>query len=197
MITVGNRIYRTAIGAVFVALIAGCAPTPAMMKAMQPYSISAQFDLAKPWRIAVLPVQLTGDSDNAIGADLVERAQMQLMKVLNFSVVDRSAVEAVLKEQEFSYSGVVDPQTAARLGKLMGASAVMLIKVGQVKHDPFFSDSPNQRDAQLNVRIIGVETGEVLYSAQGEGSSFEGPEEALASALDVALLPLLEKGGVK
>jgi len=197
MITAGNIIHRTSVGLLFVALVAGCAPTPAMMKAMQPYSISAQFDFSKPWRIAVLPVQLGGDSDNAIGADLVERAQMQLMKVLNFSVVDRSAVEAVLKEQEFSYSGIVDPQTAARLGKLMGASAVMLIKIGQVKHDPFFSDSPNQRDAQLNVRIISVETGEVLYSAQGEGSSFEGAEDALANALDVALLPLLEKGGVK
>lgn len=183
------------IGVAFFALIAGC--TPALRKVVQPYSISSQFDLSQPWRIAVLPVPMGKDSDTGLGARLVEHAEMQLMKVLTFSVVDRSAVEAVLQEQEFSYSGVVDSQTAARLGKLMGASAVMTIRVGAVKHDPFFSDSPDQRDAQVNLRIISVETGEVLYSAAGEGSSFEGTEEALVSALDVALLPLLEKGGVK
>lgn len=183
------------IGVVFFALIAGC--TPALQKVQEPYSISSHFDLSQPWRIAVLPVSMGKDSDAALGARLVEHTEMQLMKVLTFSVVDRSAVEAVLQEQEFSYSGVVDPQTAAQLGKLMGASAVMTIRVGAVKHDPFFSDTPDQRDAQVNVRIISVETGEVLYSAAGEGSSFDGAEEALTCALDGALLPLLERGGVK
>ncbi|MGQ9679086.1 MAG: CsgG/HfaB family protein [bacterium] len=180
---------------VFFTLIAGC--TPAVQKAMHPYSISSQFDLSRSWRIAVLPIPMGEDSDTGLGARLVEHAEMQLMKVLTFSVVDRSAVDAVLQEQGFSYSGVVDPQTAVRLGKLMGASAVVTVRVGAVKHDPFFSDSPDQRDAQVNVRIISVETGEVLYSAQGEGSSFDGAEAALVNALDVALLPLLEKGGVK
>lgn len=174
-----------------------CTPTPAMLKAVQPYSISGNFDLSRPWRIAVLPVELSDAEDGNYRTSLVEHAEMQLMKVLTISVVDRSAVEAVLKEQEFSYSGVVDPQTAARLGKLMGASAVMTIKVRQVKHDPFFSDSPEQREASLAVKIINVETGEVLYSAQGEGSSFSGAEDALRSALDTALLPLLEMGGVR
>ncbi len=127
----------------------------------------------------------------------MERAEMQLMKILTFSVIDRATVSRILQEQEFSYSGVVDPESAARLGKLLGASAVMIIRIGSVKHDPFFSDSPEQRDAELTVRIIAVETGEVLYSAQGQGSSFEGAEPALASALDVALLPLLERGGAQ
>ncbi len=174
-----------------------CAPTPALLKTMQPYSISPQFDLSRTWRIAVLPVAGGANSDTGTNQRLVEHAEMQLMKVVNLSVVDRSTVAAILKEQEFSYSGVVDPQTAARLGKLMGASAVMTIRINQVKHDPFFSDSPEQRDASLTVRIINVETGELFYSAQGEGSSFYGAESALTAALDVALLPLLQQGGVK
>lgn len=176
-------------------LTAGCftaGQMQAMRHASQPYSISANFDLAKPWRIAVIPPPLSSDLESA--DFLVERAGMQLMKVPMFSVVDRAEVERILREQEFSYSGLADPATAVKLGRLMGASAVATIRVGAVKHDEFWTDSPNQRDAELFVRIISVETAEVLYSAEGQGSSFSGAGEALAGALDVALLPLIEKG---
>ncbi len=194
-----TKINCIAMGTIGLLLVLGsaCAPTPGMIRAVQPYSISPKFDLAQPWRIAVLPVASGPSSAVDPGSALMERAEMQLMKILTFSVIDRATVSRILQEQEFSYSGVVDPESAARLGKLLGASAVMIIRIGSVKHDPFFSDSPEQRDAELTVRIIAVETGEVLYSAQGQGSSFEGAEPALASALDVALLPLLERGGAQ
>ncbi|MEO0021989.1 MAG: CsgG/HfaB family protein [candidate division WOR-3 bacterium] len=170
--------------------------TPAMVKAVQPYSISPEFDLSRTWRIAVLP-PAGGSSDTGDEGGLREFAELQLLKIPTVVVVDRSKVDAVLNEQEFSWSGVVDPQTAARLGGLMGANALMSIRIGKVKHDPFFSDSPNQRDAEVSVRIVSVENGSVLYSAQGQSSSFEGAEEALKGAVLTALLPLLEKGGVK
>uniref|UniRef100_A0A7C4CAH1 Penicillin-binding protein activator LpoB n=1 Tax=candidate division WOR-3 bacterium TaxID=2052148 RepID=A0A7C4CAH1_UNCW3 len=176
-------------------LTAGCftaGQLQTMRHVAQPYSISPNFDLSRPWRIAVLPPPLS--SDVAPADFLAERAGLQLMKVPMISVVDRAEVERILQEQQFSYSGVVDPATAVKLGKLMGAAAVATIKVGEVKHDEFWTDSPEQRDAQLFFRIISVETAEVLYSAEGQGSSFSGAKEALSAALDMALLPLLEKG---
>jgi hypothetical protein len=163
---------------------------------VEPYSISPEFDLSRTWRIAVLP-PAGGNSDTGDEGALREFAELQLMKVPGLVVVDRSRVDEVLKEQEFSYSGVVDPQTAVRLGKLLGATAVMSIRIGTVKHDPFFTDAPEQREAEVLVRIVGVENGAVLYSAQGQGSSFEGAADALRGAVQTALLPLLEKGGVK
>jgi curli biogenesis system outer membrane secretion channel CsgG len=72
---------------------------------------------------------------------------------------------------------------------------VVTIRVGTVKHDEFFSDSPEQRDAEVYVKIISVETAEVLYSAQGQSSSFEGAEDALQNAVTMALMPLIERGG--
>jgi hypothetical protein len=176
------------------ALIVNC--TPAMVKAVEPFSIAPEFDLSRTWRIAVLP-PTGGNSDTGDEGALREFAELQLMKIPTLVVVDRSRVDEVLKEQEFGYSGVVDPQSAVRLGKLLGASAIMSIKIGRVKHDPFFTDSPEQREAEVMVRIVGVENGAVLYSAAGQGSSFEGAEDALRMAIQTALLPLLEKGGVK
>lgn len=162
----------------------------AMQRAGQPYSLSGNFDLTKAWRIAVLP-----PTADILGAEeITEHAALQLMKIPTFVVVDRSAVSRILQEQQFSYSGVVDQATAARLGKLLGASAVMTLRIGSVRHDDFFSDSPDQRDAEVFVKIIAVETAEVLYSAQGQASSFEGAADALRGAVTMALLPLIERG---
>lgn len=188
---------RASVGLFLAVLVAGCVmpsySTSTYQSAMQPYSISSGFDLAKNWRIAALPP--TADVPGV--ENLTEFAGFQLMKVPSFTVVDRLEVERIMKEQQFSYSGMVDPATASRLGRLLGASAVLAIKVGAVKHDDFFSDSPDYREAELMVRIISVETAEVLYSAQGNGSSFNGAEDALRGALTTALMPLLERSGTR
>jgi hypothetical protein len=76
----------------------------------------------------------------------------------------------------------------------MGAEAVIIVSVTQLKHDDFFKDNPEQRDARVFVKIISVRTAEALYYAEGRGSSFEGPEAALHDALAMALGPLIRNG---
>jgi curli biogenesis system outer membrane secretion channel CsgG len=182
-------------GALFllVVLAVGCFnPTAVqrMQEANWAYSMSPNFKMDRTWRIAILPPAL----GQAGTSGLYDHAGLLLMKPGRFSLVDRTEVDRILQEQQFGSSGVVDPGTAAKLGKLMGAEGVMIINITALKHDEFFKDSPEQRDAQLYVKIISVETAEVLYYAQGTGSSFEGPEAALSGALDTALGPLIKKG---
>ena len=182
-----------------VLLVAGCAVSPATMQRMQEmnesYSISPSFDLTQTWRIAVLPP--TSTVTGAASTTLYDHAGLSLMKVKNLSIVDRSQVDRILDEQQFGTSGVVDPATAARLGKLMGAQAVAVTNVTKLKHDDFFTDSPEQRDAQLYLKIISVETAEVLYYSIGQGSSFDGADEALSGAFEVAVNPLKRKAGAQ
>ncbi len=189
------HLFAGAVGAVLVLSASGCF-TPAQMQKMQEqagtYSMSPNFDLTRMWRIAVLP-PTAGMADVSVGP-LYDHAGLALMRTSKVTLVDRSEVDRILQEQQFSASGVVDPNTAARLGRLMGAEAVMLVNVNSVKHDDFFSDSPDQRDAKLYVKIIRVETAEVLYYSQGEGASFEGEDEALQAALDMAMNPMVVKG---
>lgn len=171
-------------------LAAGCMMTPAQMAAFTPqnYAKSPSFDSQPTWRTAVLPPALATSAADAPTGGLYDYASMALMRTGRFTVVDRAAVDKLLAEQEFSFSGVVDPASAARLGRMLGAEAVMLISISSLKHDEFFSDSPDYRAAQLYVRLISVETSEVLYSAQGESSSFEGASDALQGALQMALV---------
>lgn len=49
------------------------------------------------------------------------------VKPVEFSFVDRQQIEAILQEQDFGQTDRVDPQTAARLGKTLGAKALLFL----------------------------------------------------------------------
>lgn len=85
-----------------------------------------------------------------------------------FSAVERSKVEEILKEQEFSYSGVVDPTKAAQLGKLMGADAVLISQASD-RYDPEYESW----EITLSGRIVSVETGEILYTCRARGGGMD------------------------
>lgn len=154
------------------------------------YAKSPAFDEQQTWRTVVLPpVESLGYSLSQT-AGLYDYAGMALLRTGRFTVVDRTVVDQLLDEQELSYSGVADQATAVQLGKLLGAEAVMTINVTRISHDSFWDDEPEQRDAVLHVKIISVETSEVLYTSVGQGNDFDGAEGALRMALEVALIGL-------
>ena len=179
---------------VFVLSGAGCLTTT-QVAAYQPhnYVVSPTLDTKTIWRVAVLPPIMSVGTGDASSAGLYDYSDLVLMRTGRFTVVDRITVDALLREQEFAYTGVVDIGTAVQLGRMLGAEAVMTVNVTRIVHDGFWSDEPAQRDATLHVKIVSVETSEVLYSAVGEGSDFEGAEGALQAALETALYGLNRK----
>jgi TolB-like protein len=66
-------------------------------------------------------------------------------------VVEREQIQRLLEEQRLGSSGQVDPQTAARIGKLVGARYVV---TGQ------FIDFYG--DFRLDVRLVNVETSQIM-----------------------------------
>jgi curli biogenesis system outer membrane secretion channel CsgG len=173
-----------------VAVTVGCfnsATMQQMQEASQAYSMSPSFKLDRNWRIAILPPH-NGD-DEVPG--LYDHAGLLLMKPGCFTLIDRAEVELILREQRSGGPRLVDPHDMRRLGRLMNAAAVMTISVTELKHDDFFKDNPEQRDARLFVKIISVKTAEALYYAEGRGTSFEGADAALDDALAMTLGPLI------
>lgn len=160
----------------------------AQMGYQQDYARSPVLDTRPVWRTVILPPAAASQSQLVNAAGLQDYAGMSLLRTGKFSLIDRSVIDQLLEEQEFSYSGVVDPGTAVELGRMLGAEAVMTITINSITHDSFWEDEPQQRDALIHVKIISVETSEVLYTASGEGSDFEGAEGALRMALQVALM---------
>jgi TolB-like protein len=107
--------------------------------------------------VGVLPF----DNGGSYGADAEDyealEVGVQQMLITEFSqnaglrVVDRSRLKELLAEQDLGASGRVDPETAARIGRIVGAK--YMITGG-------FMD--NHGNMRLDIRVVNTETTEIV-----------------------------------
>jgi curli biogenesis system outer membrane secretion channel CsgG len=111
-----------------------------------------------------------------------------------YSVIERKALDKLIAEQNFSNSDRADPTSAARIGKLLGVSAIVIGSITEFGRDDkstnigggalggitgrFGVGGVGKREAkavvQISARMVNVETGEILAVAQGRGESTRG-----------------------
>jgi TolB-like protein len=90
------------------------------------------------------------------------------------TVVERSQLQALLDELELGHSGAVDPDTAAKVGNLLGAEWLVM--------GSYFEMMGTLR---IDTRLVRVETGEIVHAHGVDGASneFMRMESELATAL--------------
>ncbi len=134
------------------------------------------FDARK--RVAVIEFE----DKSGYGQGRVGRAATDvLMKFLfdsgQFRLIEREKVAKMLEEQKFQQSGAVSPQTAVQAGKILG---VDLVVIGAVTNFGLHVEGTEavvyqQREqvarSQVDVRLVQVESGELLYMGEGRGSA--------------------------
>jgi curli biogenesis system outer membrane secretion channel CsgG len=120
-----------------------------------------------------------------VGKGVSELLISKLVHDGSVTVVERSALDKVLAEQNFSNSQRADPGAAARLGKLLGVEAIVL---GTITHYDYsekikkassffgYSSSPKVKydvsaKAQISTRLISPDTAEVLAVSEGIGET--------------------------
>ncbi len=119
--------------------------------------------------VAVMPMDVKGDMDKYADA-LTEKMVSQLVNLRRFKVIERTALDKVLEEQQLQVSGVVDEQAAVQVGKVAGADAIVLASVVQ-----------KGSGGKVNMRVIDTETSETIV-ARGEqvnGGDIEDYEKAV------------------
>lgn len=117
----------------------------------------------------------TGDGTfDPLGRGLADMLITDLSSVSGIAVVERRRLNAVLKELDLGKSSFVDPKTAAKLGKGLGAKYIVT--------GSFASIDPSMR---IDGRIVEVATGKVVHatSATGAKSEFFLLEKELAHGL--------------
>ena len=99
-----------------------------------------------------------------------------------FSVVERERLEDVLAELKLQTSAKIDPTSAVKAGKLLGARYLVL--------GSYFDALKLLR---IDARVIAVETGKVLTSvgASGAPDDFLALEQKLAGELNARLMTAL------
>jgi TolB-like protein len=113
--------------------------------------------------VAVFPLEYGGSL--ASNSDGLERLSIGIQQLLlnhflqnpSIRVVERLRIKEILDEQGLNQAGRVDAQTAARIGKLVGARYLVL---------GGYSELP---DMQVSARIVDTETSEILYSRRVSG----------------------------
>jgi len=112
----------------------------------------------------------------------------------SLKVVERDKIEYILKELEMVESGKIDPATAARVGKMLGAQLMVFGSITQL----------DGKNARMIARVVNVETSEIITSASKEGKpNFVDMEKQLvqdiAEQLNILVTEettmLLEKSG--
>lgn len=103
----------------------------------------------------------------------------ELVKSGKFRVVDREALEALMREKNLTLSGDVDPSTAVRVGKLLGVNYFLTGAVTEygttdksahgsgIGRLPGFSAGKRSFVAALNARLIDTSTGEIVWADEG------------------------------
>ena len=115
-------------------------------------------------RVLILPFGAPGDTGTmaSLGMGTMDSLITALSHVPEFVVVDRATIDQVLKEQAFQQTGLVDPATSMKLGKLLGVQAIISGRV-QVAGDR----------VRLSASFIEAETGRVRRAEQVTGGMSE------------------------
>jgi curli biogenesis system outer membrane secretion channel CsgG len=142
-----------------------------------PICISAQ--LKK--RIAVSRFEdRTGSGYNSLGEGMADMLITALVKSKKFMVLERQDIERVLQEQQFGESFMVTPETAPKIGQILGAELFVIGSItefGQKESNVSGGFSAfgaglktKTSRAAVDIRIVNTTTGEILASETEDGS---------------------------
>lgn len=123
-------------------------------------------------RVAVLYFENQGNPElEPLKVGLAQMLISDLTGTPGVAMVERTQLQAILNELELGHSGKVDPDTAAKVGKLLGAEYMVL--------GTYFEMMGTLR---LDARLVRVETGEIVHAhgVDGKASEFMDLERQLA-----------------
>ena len=139
-------------------------------------------------RIAVLDFDYTPDVGNYLtwyyGGSAAGASDVLVDRLVNggqYTVIERSQIDAVLAEQNFGASGRVDASTAAQIGRILGVESVIIGSITKFNYDVKDRGvrvlgvgtrrQVVEAEVQLNVRMVNTSTAEIIRTAQGTGEA--------------------------
>jgi curli biogenesis system outer membrane secretion channel CsgG len=149
-------------------------------------------------RVAVLDFDFATVSSNVaaifgtnvdVGKGVTDLLVTYLVKDGSYSVIERSVLDKILAEQNFSNSDRADSSSAAKIGKLLGVDAIIAGSITQFGNDTKstgiggvgaglggiglggFGRKQTKAIVGLTARVVNIDTAEILAVAEGMGES--------------------------
>ena len=142
-------------------------------------SISMSEKIATSGKKTIAVVDFTDLQGNIteLGRFLAEEFSAALVDAgKGFEVVDRIHLKSILKEHKLSASGLIDPTTARKLGKIAGVDALV---TGTI--------TPFGERVRVSVKVLATETAKVICASRGNIAKTKAIEELLAKGIETGI----------
>jgi len=105
-------------------------------------------------RMNIAVMELIGQGIDAPSSSIIsDRLRTEIVKSGMVSLLERSAMQDILKEQGFQQTGCTSDACAVEMGQLLGVSHMVVGSVGKLG-----------KLITLNIRLIEISTGKIQYS---------------------------------
>jgi curli biogenesis system outer membrane secretion channel CsgG len=137
-------------------------------------------------------VQAYFGSDQDVGKGISLLLEQKLLSDGKYRLIDRNSIDKVLKEQNFSNSDRVDSSTAAKIGQILGVSAIITGSITQFGRDDKhiglggggyglgkyglggIGKNDSKAVVKVTAKLIDINTAEELAIVTGTGESKRG-----------------------
>jgi len=136
----------------------------------------AETRAASKTRVAVIDFEQKAFQEfqgKQIGEIIAEWLITSLANTGRFEVVERAQLQKVLHEQQLGVSGMINQETAAKMGELLGVKVIVSGSVIQIG---------NTYD--VNARLISVQDGSIIKAERIRGMGLDGIERLMDSLAD-------------
>lgn len=136
-------------------------------------------------------VQAIFGSNQDIGKGIADLLVDRLVQEKTYSVIERKALDKILAEQNFSNSDRADPNSAAKIGRILGVDAIIVGSITQFGRDDkntkvggggfgnwggkYGLGGVGHKNSKavvgITARMINTDTAEILASESGHGES--------------------------
>ena len=126
-----------------------------------------------------------------VGKGIADLIVDRLVNDGTYSVIERKAINKIMTEQNFSNSDRVDPNSAAKLGKILGVDAIIIGSITQFGRDDksigvgggalgglagrYGVGNVGKKESKavvaVTARMVSTDTAEILGSSTGKGES--------------------------
>jgi curli biogenesis system outer membrane secretion channel CsgG len=138
-------------------------------------------------------------TDQDVGKGISDMLVEKLVNGGQYSVIERSALDKILKEQNFSNSDRADPNSAAKIGAVLGVDAIIIGSITQFGRDDQHtniggggyglgkfglggvSTSKSKAIVAVSARVINTSTAEIMAAVTGKGESSRGGTSLLGA----------------
>ena len=129
--------------------------------------------------VAAMPFAYKADNPEYAGIEkgLSDALASELVKTKKFRMIERDRIDVLLQEIKLQQTGLVDAAAAAQVGKQLGAQAYIFGSVVSVsardewRSVKFAEKTTRWVDVEAEVKLVDIQTGEMLASGRAVGKS--------------------------